>query len=65
MVQVKIIRSNANLIEGKINEWLYQLGSTPGYTVKLYDIKLYHIPEKDIDTVMIIFNQTKITQTPI
>jgi len=59
MVQVKILRNQSNLLERDINEFLIQLGKTAGFSVKLYDIKLTHIPEKDIYTAMIIYNQTK------
>lgn len=66
MVQVKIIRNDTKLIERDINQWLVNIGSVHGYAVSIIDIKLYHIPETDVDTVMIIYNRTQLNnQTPI
>jgi hypothetical protein len=58
MIQVKLIRNEARLIERDINQFLQQLGSVQGVKVALIDIKLYHISEKDVDTALVIYNQT-------
>ncbi len=57
MIQVKIIRQKAALLERDINEFLAGLGRAPNTKTELKDIKLYHISSEDIDTAMIIYNQ--------
>ena len=57
MIQVKMIRNEAKLIERDINDFLRQIGSMRGTKIELRDIKLYHIAERDIDTALIIYNQ--------
>ena len=58
MMRVRIIRSPANQLEEKINNFLEGLGRQEGVKISLHDIKLYHIATKDYDTAMIIYNQT-------
>jgi hypothetical protein len=60
MMQVKIIRNEAKLIERDINEFLQGLGRTPNTKTELKDIKLYHIASNDVDTAMIIYNQVAV-----
>ena len=57
MVQVKILRNEATLIERDVNQWLQSLANIRTHQFQIVDIKWYHIKEKDIDTVMIIYNQ--------
>jgi len=59
MIQVKIIRNETQLIERDINQWLQSLGNIKGYSFQVVDIKWYHIDEKDVDTVMIIYTQKR------
>lgn len=61
MVQVKIIRSKAKDMEERINKFLVGLGSQTGVKVSLVDIKLYHIASEDMDTAMIIYNSSVIS----
>ena len=58
VIQVKIIRCQANLMEERLNQFLRGLGSQTGIRVSLIDIKLYHIASEDIDTAMVIYNST-------
>jgi hypothetical protein len=60
MIQVKIIRNKAEILERDINEFLQKLGSQPGVMIKSLDIKYIHIPELSMDQAMIIFNAIQV-----
>ena len=60
MIQVKIIRCKANLMEERLNTFLKGIGTQSGIKVSLIDIKMYHIGSEDIDTAMVIYNSTVI-----
>lgn len=60
MIQVKIIRCKANLMEERLNTFLKGIGTQSGIKVSLIDIKMYHIGSEDIDTAMVIYNSTLI-----
>jgi len=59
MVQIKILRNEATLIERDVNQWLQSLGIHHDYSFQIVDIKWYHIKEKDVDTVMVIYSQNR------
>ncbi len=63
MMQVKLIRQKAQLIEGEINGFLRQIGGTPYTKTSLEDIKLVYHEKDDSYTALVIFNQVAVQQT--
>lgn len=61
MLKVKLIRSEANTIEAKINNFLQEIGMTVGYKVSVQDIKYIHLGgPRDLDEALIIYNQVEV-----
>ena len=64
MVQVRIIRSRPDTIEGEINAALKTLGSQPGIKIPSIDIKYARDPgNTGMDVAMIIYNAVRAQAT--
>lgn len=58
MMQVKLIRAKQDVIEDHINQFLLQLGQTPGMITDIKNVQLIHVggPGQE-ETFMIMYNQ--------